>query len=159
MNNSITNSIIGIVLTVFSQISFAQAIKMPEIEGKTKYIGPYMVQWNYGSASTPESRFRVGGYDFEVTLKIIYKTETSFEDNLFGIVCVMQDGSSLKLLIDPNNVSSFSSREYEYKFPIRMKNEGWVQIFLTKRSDFLLDDDPRVYKNTRNRLSLYLTPQ
>ena len=159
MNNSITNSIIGIVLAIFSQISFAQAIKMPEIEGKTKYIGPYMVQWNYGSVPTPESRFRVGGYDFEVTLKIIYKTETSFEDNLFGIVCVMQDGSSLKLLIDPNNLSSFSAREYEYKFPIRMKKEGWVQIFLTKRSDFLLDDDPRVYKNTSNRLSLYITTQ
>jgi hypothetical protein len=131
---------------------------MPEIEAETSYIGAYKVSMGHTNSMPPRDMIRVLGYDFEIKMRIIYKTNTIFEDTLFGIVCVMQDGTSQKLLINPNNVSSFSSREYEYKFPIRIKNESWVQIFLAKRSDFLLDDDPRLYQNTSNRLSLYLTP-
>lgn len=148
-----------LVLILFPIFCFAQKIQMPEIEAETSYIGAYKVSIGYSPSTPLQDMIRVLGYDFEIKMRIIYKTNTPFEDTFFGIVCVMQDGTSLKLLIDPNNVSSFSSREYEYKFPFRIKSEGWVQVYLTRRSDFLLDDDPRLYKNTSKRLSLYLTPQ
>lgn len=159
MQKEIIFSFFFFVFGVFAQHSSAQEIMMPEITAESNYVGAYKVSMGETTSMPPRNLIRVVGYDFEIRVKIIYRTDTVFEDPLFGIVCVMQDGSSIKLLIDPNNVSSYSSREYGYKFPIRMKKEGWVQIFLTKRSDFLLDEDPRVYKNTSNRLSLYLTPQ
>lgn len=132
---------------------------MPEIEAETSYIGAYKVLIGQTNSIPPHSFYKVAGYDFEIKMQIIYKMNTIFEDTLFGIVCAMQDGTSQKLLINPNNVSSFSSREYEYKFPIRMKSEGWVQIYLAQRRDFSEETDPRLYQNTSNRISLYLTPR
>jgi len=148
-----------LVLILFPIFCFAQNLQMPELEAETSYIGAYKVSIGYSLLTPPKDMIRVLGYDFEIKMRIIYKTNTIFEDTLFGIVCVMQDGTSQKLLINPNNVSSFSSREYECKFPIRMKSEGWVQIYLAQRRDFSEDTDPRLYQNTSNRISLYLTPR
>jgi len=148
-----------LVLILFPIFCFAQNLQMPELEAETKYLGTHLVIWSYAPVTPPEGRYRVAGYDFEIKMRIIYKTNIIFEDTLFGIVCAMQDGTSQKLLINPNNVSSFSSREYEYKFPIRMVKDEWVQIYLAQRRDFSEDTDPRLYQNTSNRISLYLTPR
>ena len=144
-------------LVLFAKLTFSQDIKMPYIEAESIYRGEDSIIFAETRSMPPHYLKRFDGYKFEIIMHIKFPDDSIFLDELFGIVYVLQDGTSEKLPITHNNVIRISSKEYEYTFPIKIKNDGWVGMFLAQRSDFSKDENVRFYKNTSNKINLYLS--
>jgi hypothetical protein len=130
---------------------------MPYIEAESIYMGEDSIVIGATRSIPPHYFKRLDGYKFEIVMHIKFPSDKIYFDELFDVVYVLSDGTTKKLFISHNNVIRISSQEYEYSFTIKLKNNDWVEIFLAQRSDFSKNKDARYYKNTSNKVRLYLS--
>ena len=136
--------------------SYAQTLEMPNIKVEPIYKGEYKIVVAVTNSYPPHEITKVAGYDYQIKMKITFIRNVSNIDSLYGIVCILPDGDTKKLLFSSDSIVQLSLLQYEYSFPIRIKGKGWLRMFVAQRKDFARDLDVSFYENTSNKESYYL---
>lgn len=145
------------IIIICTQLYFAQTLEMPNIEVEPIYKGEYRIP----TASTRyySSHYaggKVVGYDYQIKIRLLFSENYQMTDSLYGIVCILPSYETRKLSFKSDKIIQISPGEYEYSFKLRIKEKGWLKIFISQKKDFLKDTDPIFYKNTSNKVSHYL---
>jgi hypothetical protein len=135
---------------------YAQGISLPDIALDAQYMGPHKVITWATKSIPPHFGYRIEGYDFQVQASIITQGDSSFEDSLFGLVCILPDHSVTKYFFVHDQIIKCSDHEYQYSFPLRISESAWVTIFIASRQEIESDTYPGSYEHTSNKETLYL---
>ena len=148
-----------IYLCLVAQPFHAQQLQMPDIAIGSRYIGPFQTPVAATKSIPPHYVYRIEGQDYQIKLRMNFPRNGMFPDSLYGIVCILPDGSSRKLHLNRDSIVEYSPKEYEYSFPLRIKDMGWVQIFLVSIQEFARDTDVRFYRDVSKKELIYLRPE
>jgi len=146
-----------IAMSFVTLSAYGQTLEMPNINVEPIYKDEYKIAVAVTNSYPPhEIISKVAGYDYQIKMKITFIRKISNIDSLYGIVCILPDGDTKKLLFNSDSIVQLSLRQYEYSFPIRIKEKGWLRLFVAQRKDFARDLNVSFYENTSNKESYYL---
>jgi len=99
---------------------------------------------------------KVAGYNYQIKMDITFNKSISNINSNYGIVCKLPGNEIKKILFSGKSLIPLSPRHYKYSFPIRIKEKGRANIFITERKNFSRDLNVSFYKNKSNTESYYL---
>lgn len=147
--------IIGLLI-LFSQSIYAQRSNMPDITAEFVCLGEDSILVAETNSIPPRRIYKFDGYKYEITMRIKFSADAELIEESFGIVYVLSDGKKNESLICPNKLLRISPREYEYSFKIKSKKDDWLEIYLVPKDDLTDESDVHIYKNTSNRITIFL---
>jgi hypothetical protein len=126
-------------LSIFSLLH-SQELSLPKITIEAQYKGPHKVAI-WGTTSIPPHVFyKIKGYDFQIRVSIIVQGNSTFIDSLLGIVCILPDHSVNKYYFKHDEIIKYSDHEYQYSFPVRISDSGWIRVFIASRKEMQSDN-------------------
>ena len=139
--------------------SFSQQDWMPHIKVESSYIGSSKVPTSMTNSVPSHISYATDGQNFKITVTMTFQDNYIFLDSLYGIVCIMPDRSAEKILFKPEDIIVYSSQQYGYSFPVRIKSDGWIEVYVARKSDMSSGTDAIFYQDTSNKESIYLQPE
>ncbi len=140
---------------IFS-LSHSQELSLPKITIEAQYQGPHKVAIGGTKSMPPHVFYKIKGYDFQIRVSIIVQGNSTFVDSSLGIVCILPDHSVNKYYFKHDGIIKYSDHEYQYSFPVRISDSGWISVFIAPRDDMQSDTYVGFYQNTSNRESIHL---
>lgn len=150
-------TLFSLIILFFIGISFAQSAEIPYIEVTPIYKGEYKITEAVTKSIPPHFMEKVAGYNYQIKMRISF--QDNFHNNIdseYGIVCKLPGNEINKLLIVSDSLIVLSPRNYEYSFSIRIKEKGWLNVFIAEKEDFAKESDVAFYKNKSNIERHYL---
>ena len=150
------NKILTLSFLFLTPLLYSQVIEMPSIEVQPIYKGVYKIAFAETESYPPHRMEKVAGYNYQIKMDITFKKSISNIISNYGIVCKLPENKIEKILFSSESLIPLSNRHYKYSFPIRIKEKGWMNIFITERKNFSRDLNVYFYKNKSNMESYYL---
>lgn len=143
-------------LFILLTLSIYAQNNMPLITAEYVCLGEDSILIAETGSIPPQRIYKIDGYNYEITLRIEYSADNELIEESFGIVYVLSGGKTNESLISPNKLLRISPREYEYSFKLKIKKDDWLEIYLVPKDDLTDESDVHIYKNTSNRITIFL---
>ncbi len=136
---------------------YAQSVPMPKIKVEAIYTGEKKAPIATTRSVPPHEIVKKVGFNFKIRLEILSPLSPQEIKSSYSIVCVLPDFKTDRILFNYGDIVPIDSNRFEYFFPLTIKKEGFVKIFLIKRGSYVVGKPPFFYENKSNVEIIYLS--
>ena len=146
-----------LVLLLVNLPLFSQEVRPPVILAETEYLGPHKVpSWSSTRAYPGVQSYFTDGHDFRIDISVRVADTATFMSSAWGVVLVLPDRSVNKYYLESGDLHQGVGQHYQHSFYIRIREGGWMTVFLAPVKEMQSDLNVRLYTGTSNRESHFL---